>query len=67
MTHPELKGREVILEFTPIGSVVKVTAFDSISLTEISIQGPLSTPQSSLEQAALSRLVFVLRKKGLIA
>lgn len=67
MPEEPLKNREVIFEFIPIGAYVKVTAMDVATLTEISINGPVATPESILRQNALKRLEFVMRKKGLIA
>lgn len=61
-----LNGREVIIEFIPVGQFVKVSAMDTQTLTEVSIQGPASAPQSLLEQNAVKRLEYVLRKKGLV-
>tara|TARA_Y100001001_G_C8004551_1_gene307556 strand:+ start:2291 stop:2497 length:207 start_codon:yes stop_codon:yes gene_type:complete len=61
-----LDNREVILEFTQFGQFVKVSAMDVKTLTEISISGPSSTPQPLLEQNALKRLNYVLKKKGII-
>lgn len=61
-----LQGREVILEFQQFGNIVKVSAMDVKSLTEISIQGPSSTAQSILENNALRRLEYVLKKKHLL-
>lgn len=61
-----LKSREVLIEFHNIGSLVKVTAFDTESLTEISIQGPASAGETTLKNNALKRLQYVLRKKGII-
>ena len=66
MTKERLHGREIIFEFRPVGSVVKVTAMDTQSLTEISIQGPASAGQEILKRNALKRLEYVLQKKGLI-
>ncbi len=59
-----LSGREIIIEFFPIGQTVKVSAMDSATLTEISIQGPSNTPQEMLKRNALKRLEYVLRKNG---
>ncbi len=61
-----LAGREVILEFHPVGMYVKVSAMDTQSLTEISIQGPASAPESTLKRNALKRLEYVLKKKGVV-
>lgn len=61
-----LDGREVIIEFRPVGNVVRVAAMDSRTLTEVSIQGPVGTPEDILKRNAIKRLEYVLRKKGLI-
>lgn len=66
MTTEPLHGREIIIEFYPIGQYVKVSAMDTQSLTEISIQGPVNTPQETLKRNALRRLEYVLRKKAII-
>ena len=62
-----LQGREVIIEFHPVGNVMKVTAMDVNSLTEISIQGLLKTPKETLQKNAIMRLEYVMKKKGLIS
>ena len=62
-----MAGREIIIEFHPIGNVVKVSAMDTTTLTEISIQGPASAGEVMLKKNAIKRLEYVLRKKGLIA
>jgi len=61
-----LTGREVIFELAPFGNVMKVTAMDTQSLTEVTIQGPLNASQTILKNNALKRLEYVLKKKGLI-
>ncbi|NCT40755.1 MAG: hypothetical protein GW778_03720 [Alphaproteobacteria bacterium] len=66
MSKHNLQGREVIIEFHPIGMYVKVSAMDVASLTEISIQGPASASEDLLKRNALKRLEYVLKKKGLI-
>lgn len=66
MATKNLNGREVIIEFIPVGQFVKVSALDVQTLTEISIQGPAHASQPVLEQNALKRLEYVLKKKGLI-
>ena len=62
-----LAGREILLEMIPLGVYVKVTAFDTATMTEVSIQGPKSAPDSLLQSNALKRLEYVLRKNGHIA
>lgn len=66
MSADEMRGREVIFEFTVIGYIVKVSAVDVKTLTEISIQGPVSAGEEVLKSAALKKLVYVLRKKGVL-
>lgn len=61
-----LKNREIIFEFFPLGPYMKVSAMDTRSLTEISIQGPASTPKETLQRNALKRLEYVMKKKGVI-
>lgn len=67
MSENPLKGREVIIEFFNIGGIVKVTAMDTLTMTEISVQGPGSAGENTLKQNALRRLEYVLRKKGILA
>ena len=62
----KLGGREVIFEFRPIGNIMKVTAMDVITMTEISIQGPVNAGDAVLKKNALMRLEYVLRKEGKI-
>jgi len=61
-----LGGREVIIELNPVGNIMRVSAMDVETLTEISIQGPASAPESTLKQNALRRLEYVLKKKNII-
>ncbi len=67
MPDSQLSNREVIIEFTPLGNFVKVTAMDTQTLTEISISGPANASQETLKRNALKRLEYVLKKKGLIS
>lgn len=66
MSTDALQGREVIIEFFPVGNLVKVSAMDIASLTEVSIQGPASASEDILKRNALRRLEYVLKKKGVI-
>ncbi|MBX2833753.1 MAG: hypothetical protein KTR28_02155 [Micavibrio sp.] len=61
-----LQGREIIIEFHPIGTFVKVVAMDVATLTEISIQGPKNSPKQTLQTNAMKRLEYVLKKKNII-
>lgn len=62
-----LPGREVIFEFHSIGAIVRVSAMDTASMTEVVTQGPVSAGEATLKRNALRRLAYVLRKKGVIA
>lgn len=66
MAEKPLQGREVIIEFFPVGQYMKVSAMDTKTLTEIVTQGPASASKDILEHNALKRLEYVLKKKGLI-
>jgi len=67
MATDALAGREVIIELYPIGTVVKVTAIDAKTMTEVSIQGMATMSEYVLKSNALKKLEYVLRKKGHIA
>lgn len=54
---------EAIIEYSMIGSIVRVTAIDTASGTEVVFQAPAQTPRSSLERTALSKLRYVMNKK----
>jgi hypothetical protein len=54
---------EVLLEFHQVGAVVKVSAVDPVSLTEVSISGPASAGEAALGQAAIRKLRYVLARR----
>lgn len=66
MAKDLLGNREVIIEYVSIGNVVRVSAMDTQSLTEVVTQGPASAGEETLKRNALKRLEYVLRKKGMI-
>ena len=57
-------AHEVYFEFMAIGSVVKVTAIDSITGIEVSTMGPTSASQADLKQLALSKLKARLAREA---
>jgi len=61
MTDPD--RHEVYFEFVAIGNVVKVTAIDSQTGTEVSAMGPASSSQADLQQLALQKLKARLRRE----
>lgn len=54
---------EVLFEFSRVGNVMRVTAIDVDSNTEIVIAGPATAPQAALQNTALQKLRYVLAKK----
>ncbi len=62
----KLAGREVIFEFAPVGNIMRVSAMDVASMTEISIQAPLNAGEAVFKKNALARLEYVLRKEKII-
>lgn len=63
----KLKGREVIFEMMPIGSIMRVSAMDAQTLIEVVVQCPTSIGELGFKRHALQRLEYVLRKKGVIS
>jgi hypothetical protein len=56
-------SREVYFEFRAVGSVVRVSAIDAATGTEVIVMGPVSAPQSTLERLARSKLMAKLQGK----
>ena len=54
----------VILEFYPIGSAVRVTAIDPVTLVEVTIQGPATATEPELSRIALAKLRYVLDRRS---
>jgi hypothetical protein len=53
---------EVLFEFRQVGGTVKVTAFHTATLTEVSAMGPASASQQQLKMLALRKLEYVMAK-----
>jgi hypothetical protein len=64
MTDPN-DHHEVYFEFVAIGNVVKVTAIDSVTGTEVSAMGPASASQADLQQLALQKLKARIKREQL--
>ncbi len=62
----KLAGRDVIFEFTAVGHIMKVSAMDVATLTEVIIQCPVTAGEAAFKRNALMRLEYVLRKNGVI-
>ena len=59
--EPELG--EVIFEFYHVGDSVKVSAVDPITKVEVSIVGPSAAPRFILQNVALRKLKYILKKR----
>lgn len=51
-----------IIEYQQHGRSVKVTAFDPVSLTEVSIIGAQGAPRHQLAQLAIRKLQYMMAK-----
>jgi hypothetical protein len=54
----------VILEFVRLGALVRVSALDPASLTEVVLQGPAAAGEAALRRAVLRKLAYVLARKS---
>ena len=68
MTNPSARDPQnpalgdVILEYTPVGRVMRVCAVDTATGVEVVIQGPVDAPEHQLKATALAKLAYRLRK-----
>ncbi|MBI1216397.1 MAG: hypothetical protein GC185_11355 [Alphaproteobacteria bacterium] len=62
----KLAGREVLLEYQRVGNIMRVSAMDVQSLTEIVVQCPAGAGDAVFRKNALLRLSYVLKKKGIL-
>lgn len=53
---PDDARRDVLFEFTVIGSVVRVCAIDSVTGIEVVTMGPAGASRADLQQLALAKL-----------
>jgi hypothetical protein len=58
------RDQDVLLEFHRIGAVVKVSAVDPATLTEVCISGPANAGEAALGQAAIRKLRYVLARRA---
>jgi hypothetical protein len=49
-------GREVLFEFTVIGSAVRVAALDAATGIEVTVVGPAGAARADLERLAIGKL-----------
>lgn len=57
-------ANKYIIEYIAIGKSVKVTAFDPVTLTEVSVIGASGTPREQLAQLAVRKLVYMIKKNA---
>lgn len=62
----KLQNREVIFEFRPVGNIMRVSAMDVATMTEVVVQCPLTAGEGIFKKMGLQRLEYVLRKSGRI-
>jgi hypothetical protein len=60
----EIEPGEVILEFVQIGALIRVSAMEPRSLTEVVIYGPASAGEAALRRTVLCKLDYVLARRG---
>ena len=60
----EIQPGEVILEFVQIGALIRVSAMEPKSLTEVVIYGPASAGEAALRRTVLCKLDYVLARRG---
>lgn len=63
----KMRGREVIFEYHQVGNIMRVSAMDTATLTEVVIQCPATAGEAAFQKNALMRLEYVLKKKGFIS
>ncbi len=56
------RAREILFEFKPCGPVVRVSAIDAESGTEVSIVGAAKASQYELQAVASRKLHYVMQK-----
>ena len=57
-------NHEVLIEFRRVGSYVKVSAIDPVTLIEVAIVGDPAAGEAALKQAAVRKLAYVMSRKA---
>lgn len=57
------RNREYYIEFYQVGSFVKVTAADPVTMLEASVMGPTHALPSDLQKLAIQKLENLIAKK----
>jgi hypothetical protein len=59
----EVEPGGVILEFVRLGPLIRVSAMDVESLTEVVLQGPAAAGEAVLRRAVLRKLAYALARR----
>ena len=59
----QIEPSGVIIEFVRLGQLVRVSAMDPESLTEVVLQGPAAAGEAALRRAVLRKLAYVLQRR----
>ncbi|MBI1272861.1 MAG: hypothetical protein GC131_02100 [Alphaproteobacteria bacterium] len=57
------KSFEILIEFKKVGRIMKVSAIDPATGTEVCIQGPASASKKLLQETAIKKLIYVMNKE----
>ena len=60
----EVERGGVILEFVRLGPLIRVSAMDEDSLTEVVLQGPAAAGEAALRRAVLRKLACALARSA---
>lgn len=63
MAKPPPSAGDIYIEFHVVGHLVKVSAVDSKTLTEVSIMGPANASREVLKETAIRKLHYMIAKK----
>ena len=55
---------QVILEFVQVGALVRVSAMEPTTVTEVVIYGPASAGETALRRLVLRKLDYVLKRRS---
>lgn len=64
VSNKSCSGNSIIFEFITMGAVVKVSAIDPATDTEVSIMGPANESPELLKATALRKLQYMKDKKA---
>lgn len=56
-------SREILFEYARIGNIVRVTAIDAESGTEVVFQAPSNSSYTELQRIGINKMKYVLNKE----